>query len=228
MFHIYKNRYGVNKKKVVFLLTGWQGTQAQHWLFAKLIEKTGYYCITYTYDKEILDPNPKVTVENVSHVVVDLLEEISRLNKQNIHDITIIGTSMGNIPAVITANKSADVDKLILNMCGNDMAQIIWSWDHVIKGFKSEMLRNGVTLEKLSQEWKSINPKNNLANLKNKKILLLLSKKDTIIPFQQADELRKSLIKINASTIVKTSNHFGHFLYGVINLLRMPLYLSDL
>lgn len=228
MFRLYKNRYGVNKKKVVFLLSGWQGTQAQHWLFSKLIEKSGYNCITYTYDKEILDPNPKLTANNVSMVVADILNEISLFKNQSIHDITIIGTSMGNIPAIITANKSADVGKLILNMCGYDMAHIIWSWDHVIKGFKEEMIKTGVTLEKLTREWQSINPKNNLTMLKNKKILLLMSKSDKIIPFQQAEDLRKSLQKINGSTIFETSHYFGHYLYGVINLFKMPFYLSSL
>lgn len=228
MFRFYKRRYGIRNKKVVILLSGWQSTQAQYWFVSKLLERNGFYCLTYTYDKEFLDLNPELTVKNVSLVVVDILEEISLFKGQGVADIAIFGTSLGSVPAIIAANKTENVNKLILNTSGFDMAKTIWGWDHVLRGFKEKMVISGITLEKLTQKWKNINPKNNLVGLRDKKILLLSSRNDKIIPFEQADKLRRAILEINESILFKSSGRFGHLSYGIINLLRAPGYLASL
>jgi len=219
-FRYYKRRYGTENKKAVILLSGWKGTQTQYWIFSKLLERNGYHCITYTYDNQILSTDPKEMVTNILLVVDDIIHEVELLKSQKIPTVTLFGTSLGSTLAILSAEKTPNVDAVVLNTSGEDISKIIWSWETVMKGFKRELIQKGYTFKKLNDELESINRKEDIKKLKNKKIMLLLSTKDKIIPHEYSLNLAYSLKKVNSSTIVKTSHTHAHFMYGVINLLK--------
>ncbi len=227
-FRFHKKYQGHSKTKAVILLSGWRTNQAQYWLFSRLIANQGYRCLTYTYDAAILQPNVKTTAANISLVVADIVQEIAAFKKQGATEIILFGTSLGSLLAILSANQSDDVDKLILNTSGLDMAKTVWSWDDIFSGFKDTLVNQGITLEQLCLDWQSINPRDNLDRIANKEIVLLASRKDKIIPFTQADELRVALQKNNPRLIFQTTDHFGHLLFGAINLCQAPRYLKGI
>lgn len=218
----------MQKDKAVILLSGWRATQAQYWLFSTLIALQGYHCLTYTYDKEILNPNPQRTVKNVTNVVADIVTEVTRLHKHGVHDITLFGTSLGSVLAILAAKQAPQVDTIILNTSGYDIAKIIWSWDSFVPHFKKQIVDQGINLKQLSQAWTRINPKNNLIGLTTKKVLLLSSQVDTVIPFEQAEKLFRALTKVNRSTRFVVTSTFGHLSFGAINLLRAAQYVRSI
>lgn len=220
MFRFYKKRYGEKNRKVVFLLAGWQNPQWHYWLFSKLLQHHGYYCITYTYDKEILDPNPQITTTNTLNVTDDIITESKSLKESGVSEISIFGTSLGSVIAILAANKINYVGKLIINTSGANVARIVWSWDGKLGGFRRKLQKNAIDLNTLDSKWENIHPINNLRNLNNKKILFLTTTNDSIIPQQEIKDLQDGLKKINKSVRIKNSDGWNHFIFGFLNLLN--------
>lgn len=228
MFQFYKKRYGIKHTPVVFLLSGWKSNQSQYWLFSQLLAGAGYYCITYTYDDEILSVDPDMTVRNVSVVVQDLLQEVAELQKQGRKDICFFGTSLGTVPTILAANATKDVRKIILNTSGADIAKIVWSWDKELLGFKKSLLEHGISLTSLQKSWRTITPLAHVDNFQNKKVLFLVAGKDKIIPSAESAELQALLLKKSARVKVKRAQNLGHFLYGAANLFRAASLVGEL
>lgn len=228
MARFYTYIHGVKNKKVIFLLTGWQNKWWMFWLFSKIFYLKGYCCITYIYDKEILSSNPAKTVEIVNEIKKDILLKISYFKKSGYSEFNIFGTSLGTVITILVANTSDDISHVILNTTGADIASIVWSWDTVIPHFKRDLLERDVTLKKLKRAWKTISPLENINKLQNKRILIYLSTKDKVIPYQLSQELINQLIKRRYTFRVIINNHFGHFLTGAYNLLNSRIYIKFL
>jgi esterase/lipase len=161
-----KNEKGKNNRKVIFLLTGWRNRLWMYWPFAKILSLNGFYCITYAYDDEIFSPDTAKTVRYLTEVRDDVLITIKKLKKEGTKDFSIFGTSLGSMIALMIANNSKGVSKIILNTTGSDIAEIVWSWNKIFSWFKEDLLEQGFILDKLEKVWSSITPKNNTDQLK--------------------------------------------------------------
>ncbi|MBI3290312.1 alpha/beta hydrolase [Candidatus Microgenomates bacterium] len=219
---------GKRNKRVVFLLTGWHNKIWEYWITAKTLQLNGFNCVTYEYDGDTLSPNTKQTVEKVTAIEEDILEKIKKLKERGHSEFAIFGTSLGSLIALMVGNRSPDVSKIILNTTGSDLAQTVWSWDKVNKGFKEKLIDEDLTLDRLEKIWRKITPINNVDNLKNKKLLIYLSEKDEIIPFVLGRELVEDLKKKNYDTTVIVNPYLDHFLTGAIDLFKANTYLKFL
>ena len=220
--------HGRRNTKIIFLLEGWQTKLWMYWIFAKIFERNNYYCITYAYDKGVLSPDTFQTVQNITIIADDILNKIETLKKEGYRNFSIFGTSLGALIALFVADKSKDVSKIILNMTGADIAEAIWSWDSVNPHFKKSLLEQSYTLEKLRNVWKPISPMHNIQHLKNKKILIFLSKNDELIPYHLGEKLLQEFERRKYDYKVIVNHHFKHFFTGVINLCNSKEYLGFL
>ena len=193
------------------------------YLFSKILQWKGYYCITYAYDTSVLTPDGKATVRNIHTVANDIVHKIQGLQKENIKEFIIIGNSRGTIITLVAANKANALKKIILNLSGAYASEIVWSWDLIVPGFKQELLNKGYTLDKLKEDWLSIDPIYNLDNIKGRQIIFFYSEKDKVIPVSQSklliSELRK---KKNTLFLYKRSGQ--HSINAISNLFSIILF----
>lgn len=223
-----RKTYGSENKKIVFLLSGWCIKQWMMWYFAKQFERNGYQCIVYTYENNVFSPDTKKTVNDLLRVRDDVLDRIKQLKEQECKDFNIFGASLGTIIALLVANKSSDISRIILNTTGSDIAEVVWSWDNVKKYFKNALISQGYSLVQLKKDWSVITPINNINNLKNKKILLFLSQKDELIPYKLGEALGDVLSKYKYDVQIRTNIHSAHLLSGILNLFNTKVYLKFL
>jgi hypothetical protein len=220
--------YGKHNKKIVFLLTGWKNTTGQYLPFSHILRSKGYCCITYEYEKHVLSPDAKKTKKELLGIKKDILRKISELKKEGITDFSVFGTSLGSQVALMVANNSKDVSKIILNLSGADLAEVVWSWNYTEQGFKEKLLKNLYTLLKLKLSWRVVSPINNINKLKDKKILFYCAKNDEVIPYIQAKKLAEAIKKRGYDCRVVVNKRSGHFGTALTNLLNYPRYIKFL
>lgn len=228
MFSLQKKTYSARNDKVVLVLSGWGAKQWQMWFVGKLLQAHGYTAIIYTYDKSLLTPNVKQTVKNFKEVKNNALRTIATLSKKEQKNLVIFGTSIGSSLSLMIANESKEIKKIILNLVGSDIAQIVWSWDKVIPGFKKDLLEDKVTFETLKNAWLELSPIHNLDNLKKKAILLYGAKHDEIIPFSQTEELIATgkEKRLNIETVINTTHN--HRTSAIVHYLKYTVYVAFL
>ncbi|OGK11310.1 hypothetical protein A2954_01985 [Candidatus Roizmanbacteria bacterium RIFCSPLOWO2_01_FULL_37_12] len=217
MFRFTKTIIGIENKKVIFILNGWKGKNWQLMPIANILKFIGYCCIVYSYDKNILKPDIKETRTNILKVKKDVVEEIKSLGKQGKKEFVILGISLGSVIGVLVANETI-LTKLILNSVGADFAETVWTWEVVNDGFKKLLLeKQFVTLKQLKIEWMSISPVHHINNLKKTRLLIYLSKKDEIIPYEQGLDLVNKLKKKDCSLSLRTNFNFNHLISCAFN-----------
>jgi esterase/lipase len=229
MVDVYKHKTGSKNKKVVFLLAGWKSKLSAFWSVAQLLRLNGFYTITYAYESEILSPQFEQTRTAMLEVKERILKEIEELKKQGYNDFSIFGTSLGASLALMVADNSSDVRRVILNLTGSDLPKVVWEWGEKLnKEFHTYFKKHDISFEELENSWKVISPENNINNLKGKKILLFLAQKDRIIPYKFGEDFVKKLQKNNYDHILKVTPFGAHSLVGMYNFLKFKTYLDFL
>ncbi len=219
---------GQHNKRVIFLLAGWYNKLWMFWVFSKILSFNGFYCITYAYDGDIFSPNTEATTKHFNKIQDEILLKIIELKKRGYKDFSIFGTSLGSMLALMIADKSSDISKIILNTTGIDISEVVWGWVKVKIPFKKELLKQNLTLKQLKVLWNDITPASNINNLKNKKILVYLSKKDEIIPFNLGQRLVNEFENKRYNYTLVTNNKLNHLFTGTYNLFNAGRYLSFL
>ncbi|HSX10056.1 MAG TPA: prolyl oligopeptidase family serine peptidase [Candidatus Saccharimonadales bacterium] len=226
---IFKKRiFGKHNKKVVFLFSGWRMNLSLLLLPIKILERNGFYCICYTYDNDVFSTNIPQTVHNIQSIKNDVLEAISQLKTNGYTNFSVISVSLGGVIAMLVGNESKDVKKIIFNTGGADIALNVWTSSITRGKFKQEIIDQGYTLESLREAWRSINPLDNIENLRDKKILIYLAQKDNAIPFLNGMMVVGAFQKKKYSYSLIVNTKFGHLLTGIYNSLNAKVYLDFL
>ena len=229
MFSFRKKIFGKNNKKIIFLLSGWQGKIWNYYFTVKILEFNGFKSIVYEYDDNILSSSIKDTIDNTNEVKKDILKQINNYQKIGYKDFSILGTSYGSIIAFMVTNQTVNISNIIINLTGSNLAEIVWSWDKG-KGnlVKKGIIKQNISLKLLKEKWQKLSPINNLNNLNNKKTLIYLAEKDEVIPFKFQSQLVKGLRQINPNIKVEIDKKFKHLLSAALNLLRYNKYINFL
>lgn len=197
-----KKIFGSNNKKVIFLLVGWKSKIWRYYFVVLILLLSGFDCVAYEYDSDILSPDVKKTASSFDNVSEDILKIINEFKEKGYDDISLFGTSLGTLLSMIVVNKTKHVKKIVLNLTGASLAETVWSWEFMDK--------KKISLTSLDKSWKKLSPINNLDNVSDKQFLIYLAKNDEVIPYFQGikltDELRNRKIKYEL-VINKSGNH---------------------
>lgn len=229
MLHFYSRTYGGKSNKVIFFLVGWKGTIREYSLISRLLQFSGYRCITYAYDADMLSPNIEGTLHNFTELKGVVLGQIETLKEEGVKTFYIFGNSLGAVLAPMIANSSKDISKVVLNLIGADLAESVWSWDNIkrVAYFKKELIKNNITLEKLKADWGSLATIHNVSNFQGKEILAYISEQDELIPFALATRVADTLrSRYGAKVII--NRHMNHGLSLMFNLINFRIYLDFL
>ncbi len=228
MFSIQIKEYGKSYQKTVIILGGWKTTQLQLWILGQLLSSYHFKTIIFTWDADILTSDPELSLERFTQVKNRVIATITTLPQSQQKHVSLFGISQGTIIAAMITQDIKGIEKIILNLSGSDLAEIIWSWDKSIKGFKKQMLRKGVTLPKLKKIWSPLSPLNNLKDSGVKDILLYMAVHDELIPYNLQEDLLKGLQANNISVEALVNERHSHLKSAIVNLLRFPVYINFL
>lgn len=228
MFSIQTKEYGKSYQKTVIVLGGWKTNQLQFWLLGQLLSSYHFKTIVVTWDAGILTPDPKVSLERFTQVKESVIATITSLPKSQQKHLSLFGISQGTIIAAMVARESKGIEKLILNLSGSDLAEIIWSWDKSVKGFKKQMLRKGVSLPKLKKIWSPLSPLNNFKESNVHDVLFYMAVHDELIPYNLQEKLLQALQSDNIRVEAIVNERHSHLKSAVVNLLRFPTYITFL
>lgn len=221
-------REGIGNRKVVFLMTGWHIRLWMYSLFSRILVKNNFYCITYAYDSDVFSPDIEKTNTQLKIIRDAVLDDIKRLKKEGYSDFSIFGTSLGSMISLMIADKSPEINRIILNTTGIDVVDNVWAWDKVNPVFKNALIAGGITIEKLRKQWREITPANNIDNLRGKKILVYLAENDEIIPYKLGMRLINEFDKKNYDYKLIKNKKLNHFFTGLYNLSNPKVYLDFL
>lgn len=228
MFSFKVKTYGEKNSKVVFVFSGWKTTQWQFWFVGKTLQAYGYKAFIYTYDSSILSPDIKQTVKNFSIIKNDVLKQMKSLSKKEQKNIGVFGNSLGTILAFMVADEVPAVTKVIANLTCADVAEVVWSWDRIEKGFKEQLQKQNITLPALQSAWASLSPINHLSSIASKDLLLFAAEKDEVIPYEQAKALIEACKQKNQKTEAIINSRHPHVMSALINILRYETYINFL
>ncbi|GIW61917.1 MAG: hypothetical protein KatS3mg089_0769 [Patescibacteria group bacterium] len=223
-----KKIYGEKNSRILIVFSSWPIKSWYLWFLGKLLAAHNFKVIIYSLDRHIFQPDPILIANPYALIKKDAINSIKSFPKRQQNNISVLGISLGSPLAFILANELHSVSKIIANLSGADMAQIVWSWDNILNGFKNKLRRKRWTLKKLQNIWFDLSPINNLDKLRGKKILLYAAEKDELIPFTQARELIQALDErsIKYQTVVNIRHN--HVVSCLINILKFNTYLRFL
>ncbi len=180
-------------------------------LFKRLYRK-GYSCLYYYISGSVLSTDPYKTVENFNMVKNQVRFDVSKLKTEyHLERIDIITSSMGAVSACLIANNNDNINNISLIAPGSTLASSLWN------GIRTQDLRKiyeeqGVNHEKLKNIWTTIEPKNNIDTLSDKRIFISISKSDKVIPYVFGKELPDLIRNLYPNNIsVKENKYLGHY-----------------
>jgi esterase/lipase len=223
-----KKIYGEKNPRILIIFSSWPIKSWYLWFLGKLLAAHNFKVIVYSLDRHIFQPDPILIANQYALIKRDAINLIKSLPKRQQNNIGVLGISLGSPLAFMLANELHSVSKIIANLSGANIAQIVWSWNNALNGFKNKLRRKRWTLKKLQNIWFDLSPINNLYKLRGKKILLYAAEKDELIPFTQTKELIQALDErsIKYQTVVNIRHN--HAVSCLINILKFDTYLRFL
>jgi len=224
MFSTQTKIYGEKNHSIVLVFAGWEIKNWHLFLLGHLLASYNFKAIIFSWDKEILTDDARLTLSRYEEIKTTAITTISSLPKKEQKNIAVFAMGQAGIVALMVANNLPSVTKIIFNLVGANFPEIIWHNDRI----KEELIKKHLTLPKLKKIWSQLSPINNVEKLNAKEILIYLASRDTVIPFNEQEaflhELQKKDHKIEA--IINTRHK--HEVSRIVNLLRFRVYINFL
>ncbi|MFH1207465.1 MAG: hypothetical protein V1668_02555 [Patescibacteria group bacterium] len=198
-------------KKVYIILDPWHINPALFYFVERKIKKSRASYIHYSFAPDILTADPELTrqrFETFSRQIRDELEEFSKLNA--INHITIIGVSLSCVTASLIASDNPLVTELIMVVPGYSLADSMWNGLRT-RNVRVAMEARGIRLVELQKQWKKLAPEYYLTQLKDKKLKIIISRTDRIIPASFGKRYAEAARKIIPTVVVIENRWFGHY-----------------
>ncbi len=175
--------------------------------------RLGYSVEAYEFKESIWsagDPNGLISA--IDQVCSSLQSKISGLSTNT--TVGIFGSSLGAFIGYNCMARIPEVDWCVMNT-GGDVAQAVWRMPHIREYFK----KTNYNEETLRSAWSRLQYPD-LANYKNKRVLLISSHSDEIVPFDGAIRTFNAIIEARPKHKVILHKRLNHKRTVIRNLAR--------
>lgn len=213
--------YPVDSDKVVFVFTAMGTKIGLYRLFVRRMNKKGYTCILYDYPLKIVHGGKlKEWKQLFDEVVGDAQKRLEKYRKKGVSGFFAYGVSMGTLFANKFTRDTVEIRHVVLNLTYGDIAQNIWTYRGVRKS-KLNLISQGIDEAGLREAIEYVDPIANAGKLKNKKVLLYLSRADKVIVFEQTEYTKKAFEAAELDMEYVEHKRLGHFLGATKNMLAV-------
>ena len=208
---IKKFYYLPNSSDLYISIALWSGGLDYLCHLRKKVKQRNASFLEFKLSSEILSSDTEETLSRFYFLEQQIVNQVKLLHQQYGFDkIHLIGISMGCVTVSMIAHHNSFIDKIILIVPGDSLAEPVW------KGIRSQHLKkiiesNGISLKDLKQKWHSLAPENNLDGMEKKEIIVYFSQSDRIIPGEFGECLVNKMYKKNLSPLVCKNKYLGHY-----------------
>lgn len=226
---VYKvKQYGNPKAKTVFFfcpfgIPSWSLNLPG--LPIRYLLRDGYFVVSYSYETAVATRSPQVTIDNIQAIQADVEKKINTLD-DNV-EVSCFGISMGTVLAANIAAANTRIKKVVLNLSYGDISEHIINLPptRTISRKRLKAYIEAAGDEKtLAREFQPYSPLSLVSELKNKKILLYLSRRDQILQLTHTVKLRNALEAAGVQLQYFENVRGGHSIAIIYNCLRAKRY----
>ena len=117
-------------------------------------------------------------------------------------------------------NSDKSFKKIIVGFAGSYLSKsFLESNQLLVNHLREKMKTNGTNLIKLSRYWKTLEPINNIKNIKGRKLFIYLAKNDGVSPYKYGIELLDKMNNEKIDFELYIDSIFGHYISGLKQLL---------
>ncbi len=198
-------------EKVYVILDPWHINPALFYFVEQKIKKSGLSFIHYSFAPEILTAGVELTLQRFKTFSLQIRNEIMEFCKQNaITQVTLIGISLSCVTASLIASGNPLISELIMVVPGHSLADSMWNGLRTCH-LRQTMEVQGITLTQLQKKWEALAPELYLPNLKSKKMKIIISRTDRIIPAAYGKRYAEAARKTIPSLSVIENRWLGHY-----------------
>lgn len=223
--------YGKPNKGVVFFFCPF-GMRRWQFLLPHLpissLVKVGFQVVCYDYNIIKVTATPKSSKRILDEVLQDVQQRVNIYKKNGVENISSFGASLGSLFASYCSAKIPEIRKVVLNVPYGDMVGHILSAPRMLLLPKHRVQRY-ITLgggeKQLRKFFAGYSPLDNISELKKKKILLYLSKKDRVLLYSNSSKLKKELESAGNLHYIENTK-LGHFWTATYNHVKSSVYIN--
>jgi hypothetical protein len=187
----------------------WHGVRLLTNIFAKRLVRKGYAVLLYEFNTQILVSDELRVLRSFEYIEQTIAKDISELSSAY-SKTRLIGLSLGGVALAMVASKFHDFNEVDFVVAGDDLALCMWygaRTSSLRKSFEHEKVR----IRKLDSDWRSLAPENYVQYFAHKRVRLIVSRTDSIIPTSYQKKLKKDL-ELADATVTCRYTRLGHYL----------------
>jgi esterase/lipase len=211
----------VDSPKVVFVFTAMGTKIGLYRPFAGLMNRRGYSCIVYDYPLHMLFEAKLPSWERFyADIIADAQARLKRRKDEGATDFYAYGVSMGTLIVNKFTRDTPEISHLILNLTYGDVARNIWTYKGV-KKTKRSLMEQGISEEDLRRAIRYVDPIQNAAQLKGKKVLLQTARKDRVLTYDLTKHTKLAFQAAGLDLTYQENKHLGHYMSGAKNMMSI-------
>ena len=212
----------LNNKKALLIFSHWGAPLWPYQWLAKYF--ADYRVIIYQCPSSLLSSDIEATCKNFASLESAVWRDIYCLKSKGIRDFSFYGASLGSVMALRAANILAFADGMVggvvVNLSCADFPFAVWNGS-ATRSIREDWESQDISYAEINKAWRYLSPINNLAHLKETKILFFASKQDSVMNFPNVMDLTGTFAANFPKAEIHTNAFLGHYLGGAKNFLRV-------
>lgn len=205
--------------KVIFVFTAMGTKIGLYKPFVVRMRRRGYACIVYDYPlRLVLDGDLKEWEAFYTDIIADAQERLKALQADAATHFYACGVSMGTLIAQKMTHETPEISHVVLNLAYGDVAQNLWTY-HRVKRAKKAFIKQGIDEAALRGHVRHVDPIVHAPKLRDKKVLLFLSRKDQVLVYKQTLATKRAFEASIPHLQYQENKYLGHYLGGAKNML---------
>lgn len=195
-------------KDLAVIFPMWHGGGKAGELLVKRLSQT-QAVLDYNFHDQILEPDIGRVPESFNAIKNRVVTDILTLRDEaGYRDINLVGLSLGSVALAMVAEELPDFSATLVAP-GSNLALCMWEGART-QGIRVAMEQKGITEEELDSAWGILAPKNHTGAFKGKKVEMLISQTDRIIPAKYQREMYNEVAKRGALVSARKHRRLGH------------------